>query len=375
MASVRRPHALPLIASLAGLVGFAGLACTKRDPADTSASEGSSESGLETSASATVPTTSGDTSTSAPPPTTTGPVTDTTSEPGTTTDVAEPATGTTTTGITGMTSLPGLTDTVGMTDDTAGTGECEVNADCASAACLEFRDLAVDGVCVDDQGDGKTRFPGTVVDFVTGAPLPATEVKIIGALDALLDPVNATPLVAGISDAAGILDITSDEPLAAGIGVVAVVTGDSLMRSMTAAATVMKNGQYGPMSDSHDFWGVPSGTLAAWSAMLMKEPALAEHLPLGSKGGVVGLVRDKSGEPVVGAVVESVTNGGNTQAKLRYLAPDGQSFNSEATASSGVFVLLGPGLAEEFQVVGAPAASEVVGNANDGVFVMTLDLP
>lgn len=336
----------------------------------TGGSSGGGSSGPGTTTG--TPTTSGEPDTTSGPGTSTGGATATTSDASGSSDATSSTDATDSIGATDATGVMESTGSDGSTGGTPVMGECEVNADCASEACLEFRDLDPDAVCVEGPGGGRTRFPGTVINFVTGAPLPATDVKIVGALDALLDPVNAVGVVAGSSDAAGIVDLTSEGQVQEGIGVVAVVEGGALFLSLTGVATPM-NGVYGPMSANHDLWGVPAATLSAWSALLMKEPALAPHLPLGEMGGSVGLVRDSSGAPVAGAVVESVN--ADSQAKLRYLAQDGMSFNSVATASSGVFVLLGPGLAEKFQVEGVPEASESSGSAGDAIFVMTLELP
>jgi len=100
---------------------------------------------------------------------------------------------------------------------------CVVNSDCASQACLELRDHDPEATCVEGPAGGNTRFPGTLLDFVTGAPLPATDVKIIGVLSALVDAADAPGVVVGTSDAAGIVDMTSASPVSEGIGVVAVL--------------------------------------------------------------------------------------------------------------------------------------------------------
>jgi len=84
-------------------------------------------------------------------------------------------------------------------------------------------------------------------------------------------------------------------------------------------------------------------------------------------------VRDNTGAPVADAVVQSVK--ADSMAKIRYLAGDGNSFGVNATASSGVFVVLDAGLAERFEVAGAPAATETAGSAQDVIFVISLDLP
>lgn len=84
-------------------------------------------------------------------------------------------------------------------------------------------------------------------------------------------------------------------------------------------------------------------------------------------------MRDNTGAPVADAVVQSVK--ADSMAKIRYLAGDGNSFGVNATASSGVFVVLDAGLAERFEVAGAPAATETAGSAQDVIFVISLDLP
>jgi len=45
----------------------------------------------------------------------------------------------------------------------------------------------------------------------------------------------------------------------------------------------------------------------------------------------------------------------------------------DATASS--VVVLNAGLAERFEVAGAPQATQTAGSAQDAIFVMVLDLP
>lgn len=356
-------------------------ACTIRDPASmTSAAETgtgvdmttSTSSGSLSGSSASAPTTSGGSGDS-----TSSGGTTTAPDPGTSTSTdsstgSEP--GTSTGGVSGSTGTGNDTTTTGSTGDDTGLpgAMCLVNKDCATNACLEFRDHDPAATCVDGPKGGNTRFPGTLLDFVTGAPLPATDVKVIGILSALTDPVNAQGLVTGTSDAAGIVDMTSASPVQEGIGVVAVISGGPLHTTCTSVAAPMA-GVYGPMSERHDLWGLPAATLSKWSGLLAKDPQLAAHLPLGVEGGTLGVVRDNTGAPVANAVVQSVK--ANSTAKIRYLAGDGNSFGASATASSGVFVLLGPGLAERFEVAGAPEATATSGSAQDVIFVITLDLP
>lgn len=364
MAAPRFTLALPLLACLG--------ACPDKDPATaTTAGESSTSSSgsPDSSGSSTqgAPTTSdGPGSTTVESGTTTSTSASTVGETGISTGVEQTTTsGASSTGSTGDLST-------GSTGDTGAVAECQVNSDCATSACLEFRDHDPDAVCVAGPPGGNTRFPGTLLNFATGAPLPATDMKIVGLLGAIGDVNNAAALVAGSSDAAGIIDITSMNPVAEGIGVVSVVTGGPLFTTCTQVASP-KAGKYGPMSDRHDLWGVPSATLAEWSGFLMKDPALAANLPLGEQGGLVGIVRDNTGQPVAGAVVKPQNL--NSKAQIRYLSADKTGFAADKTASSGIFVLVATGLAEKFEVVGFPGVTITATSAKSAIFVSILDLP
>jgi hypothetical protein len=98
------------------------------------------------------------------------------------------------------------------------------------------------------------------------------------------------------------------------------------------------------------------------------DPAL---LPLGDAGGVVGMVRDATGNPVAGAVVAS-TNAG-TSSLVRYLNIDG-TFNEVATSELGLFVILDPALPEDFEasVGGMVVGGGTAGSANDVVFTLVI---
>lgn len=271
------------------------------------------------------------------------------------------------------TAVDPTTDTATTTtDDSGGLAECEVNADCASQACLKFRDFDPQAVCTAAPGGGNTRFPGTVLDLVADAPVAAAEVRVVGILGALTDPQNAQAVVIAGADGKGVFDATSAAPVSEGIGVVGIVEGGKFFLTLTPLASPM-GPDYGPMSPRHDVFAVPSATLTAWSALLMKDPALADALPLGSKGGVVGIVRDATSQPVAGAVVLP-TNKPST-AEIRYLGDDANSFNAAMTGVSGLFVIVKPALAEKFAVAGAPEAVGTAASTQDGIFVMALDLP
>lgn len=266
------------------------------------------------------------------------------------------------------------TPTTTMTGDTAADGEaCSANGDCASQGCLKYRDLE-QGECVAAPAGGNTRFTGTVIDFATGMPIPNAELRVLGALSALGDPATAEPVLTANADASGQIDTVSVTPIAQGIGIIGIILGGDYFTSATGLASPIMADKYGPMNGNRDIWAVPSAKLTEWSGFLMADAEIAESLPLGEKGGVIGLVRDGTGAPKAGAKVISKTNGDATGAKVRYLADDGASFTSDVTGTSGVFVLTGPALAEKFTVDGG-VSEGTAGSANKAVFVMILTEP
>ena len=270
------------------------------------------------------------------------------------------------------TETPTSSGTTMVGGETAADGDaCTANGDCASVACLKYRDL-VEGECVAAPAGGNTRIAGTLVDFVSGAPIAGAEVRVIGALSALNDPANAPPVLTATADAEGKVDVVSMTPLSEGIGIVGIITGGDYYTSATGLASNVM-GAYGPMNGNRDIWAMPSAKLTEWSGYLLTDPELATFLPLGEKGGVVGFVRDGAGAPKAGAKVVSL-KGAMSAAKIRYLADDGLGFSGDATSSTGIFVLVGPGLAEKFMVEGGTVEG-TAGSAEKAVFVMILTEP
>jgi hypothetical protein len=270
------------------------------------------------------------------------------------------------------TEASGTTAAATTSESTADGEACTQNDDCMSLGCLKFRD-ADDGECVAAPANSAMRIVGTLLDFVTSAPLANTELRVIGALSALVDPVNATPVAQGTSDADGKVDFVSPEAIKEGIGLVGIVGGGDYYICATNLASPTA-GKYGPMNGIRDIWAVPSDSLKEWSGLLEADADVMMYLPLGDKGGVIGLARDAAtSAPRAGARVQPVK--ADSKSFVRYLADDGMSFNSDATGSSGIFIVLHPGLAEEFTVEGIQEITAQAGIANGAAFVMILSLP
>lgn len=299
----------------------------------------------------------------------------------------EPTTGTP--GTTGgstmeeMTTSPddttGEPTTGGPVGETAADGEaCLANGDCMSLGCEKFRDLEM-GVCVAAPGGNQTRVMGTLIDFITLQPIPDTEMRVLGALTALQNPVDGAADLTTMADANGQVDAVSAMPFAAAFGEVGVVKGGSYYTTATGIAAPLDGGGYGPMNGNHDIWAVPADKLTEWSGYLATDPEfmiadpMKAVLPLGERGGVIGFVRDRtSGMGVAGKTIVGADDG-MTDATIRYLSEDGMSFNPDMTGSSGIFVLVNPGLAEAFAVEGTTTAGSA-GSALNAAFVLILSV-
>lgn len=252
-------------------------------------------------------------------------------------------------------------------------GECYNNAGCATCNCTTWRDNPPDPTaqCADPGPDGSLRVTATVFEFPGDTALGGVAVDVYNAFDVgTMGIDNAVAVASSTADAEGRVDVTimpSDS-----IGMVAIIRADGFR----ATATGLAKPPYEPSNAIHDLFVVPESLLASYSDALAADAALADFLPLGEAGGVVGIVRNRyTGEPVAGARIVSLTHGDATGAILRYLQDDG-TFSADATGPSGVYVLLDPSLAEEFE---ATVDGEVVstrankaGSGAPGVFTMNL---
>ena len=270
----------------------------------------------------------------------------------------------------------GPMECVGIGGPNAVGADCASNADCESGLCLIYTDspLNDDAVCAETPEGCNTRLTGTVFDFSTRQPVSGETVRVVAALDAILNPAGATAVMEGTTGADGRIDLTSESPLSAAIAVLAIVGGGDNFLTATGVASPVDGGAYPVGVGNHDLWVVPSATLTEWSEALADDDGVPEMgLPLGQAGGIVGLVRDAgTGEPIAGATVASTVDGSN--AVVRYLDDTG-GFNTDATGDSGIFVIFGaPTTGEVFAatVDGQQIASQQAGSANNVIFTLIL---
>lgn len=254
-------------------------------------------------------------------------------------------------------------------------GECYNNTNCPSCNCIAFQDNppSETSMC-GEPGTGSMRVTGTVWSFPDQTAIPDQRVRIVGATDIGLNgPDNAEAIGEATSNASGQIDVTvtpTDQ-----IGIVAVVQADGFRATATGLAKPQAAG-YEAANAIHDIFVVPEDTLGAYSAALQSDSEAAEHLPLGDNGGVVGIARNRyTGEPQAGVRIVSLS--GSSRAIVRYLEEDG-SFGTEATSPTGVYVILDPALAEEFeaQIDGGVVSTRAnkAGSGPPGIFTMNLTI-
>ena len=255
-------------------------------------------------------------------------------------------------------------------------GECYNNTNCPSCNCVTFQDNPpFPGSMCGEPGTGSTRVTATIWTFPDQTPVPSQLVKIVGATDIGLNgPENAVAIGEVTSDAMGHIDVTvvpTDQ-----IGIVAIVQAEGFRDTATGLAKPEPNTGYEAANAIHDVFVVPEDTLAGYSTALDADPDAAEHLPLGDNGGVVGIARNRyTGEPQAGVRIVSLSS--PSAALVRYLAEDG-TFGADATSATGVYVILNPALAEEFeaqqdgQVVSTRANK--AGSGPPGIFTMNLTI-
>jgi hypothetical protein len=349
---------------LGWLAVAAVMGCGPAVPTDTSASSGSSGNEDDDAETREV--------------TTANPTTASTST--TTADPTVPSTVSTADPDASATAFP---ETDGQTDCLGGGGPlalgepCVAASECASGVCRSFGDAPPDpeAECVSAPDDCSTVVTGTVLRLPPSPTgLPGVPVRILGALQAITDPLGGQAFLETMSDDAGRVEGATAGPAMAAIALIAVVGGDATyFPTGIGIANDSGTGMYPVGTDVHDLWALPVSTLAAFNTALEADPTVpADMLPLGDAGGTVGIVRDAAGSAIAGAVVQP--DSGSSAAIVRYVT-DGGDVDSVATQSSGVFIVLGASPTGEgftASIDGAPIASGTAGDANGLVFALPL---
>ncbi len=256
---------------------------------------------------------------------------------------------------------------------------CEQNLDCETWVCEELESYpATLGVCGVPPDACRTRFTGSVLDFVRGTPMGGVDIEVVSAT-AILDPENTPAILDGKTDETGQFDITTNEPLSDIFGYLGRMHIGGRYPSLTGViGPADKAGTYPPFAGVHEWWAIAESDVADWSAALADDKEIAEDLPLQDHNVLYGIVRN-AGHPsnrVAGAAVVPVAD--NSSLIVRYLSDDG-AFNAEATQSSGIFLLFdaGPGEAITIEIPGGSLANPDgarCGMSNGALWNMTLDV-
>jgi hypothetical protein len=253
---------------------------------------------------------------------------------------------------------------------------CTRNRDCASGVCSIFRDAPLNegATCLETPSDCRTHVMGTVLDFATGAAVADAPVVVAAALDAIDDPLEAEPILVLHADGTGRIDGVTEGPLDVPLAVLALSAAEDYALSATGIAQppLIGGTRYEVATGIHDVWLVPLDLSRDWSSALADDEEVpADLLPLGTGGAIVGLVRDRTGQPIAGADVYSEDP--ESQAIIRTVADDG-SMSTGPTGSSGMFVVLRSETPETFAAI---RDGDEVGRATSGripgaLFVMVV---
>ena len=250
-----------------------------------------------------------------------------------------------------------------------------LDTDCGGY-CERFSDAPPEiGRCRGAPPQGTMHINATLRDLTSRSSVASAHVRIVGALAAVSNPVAATPLAETTTGADGRLKTETTDADGEPLGLVAIAEADGYFLTGTGLAQPLPDTTDYPFANqNHDVWLVPTAALDRWSAALASDATLAADLPLGEKGGIVGLVRNGlTGDPLAGAVVSSSL--ADSGAQIRYLAEDGASFAADMTSSSGLFIILKPGLAEGFraEVGGTTLGPFLGGSAESSIFALVLN--
>ena len=228
---------------------------------------------------------------------------------------------------------------------------CTENADCDSYYCVTTQSVPPDpdGACAAALGEGEIRIMANVRDFYSEAAIPDQEIRITGAMAAMMNPSGAAALATATTDAAGVFDISGGaEITGTGVGIVAIGEADGYYLTITGLVEPeLEGGVYPSGIRNHDIKLVSQDKLDEWSGYLASFSELSSYLPLGQAGAVVARVRYvDSGEGVPGVVMTSQSETSN--ALIYYLNDAEDGFDQTATGASGIFLLFNPALAEKF---------------------------
>lgn len=229
---------------------------------------------------------------------------------------------------------------------------CMQLEDCVSGFCAVYSHTPTDanGTCQPAPPPGDIHVLGNVRDFMTDELMPNVTIKLGGAIDISQNPTGYPVAETLTSDANGLVDaVLTGDATHLILGIIAVIEADGYYPTSTGLAKPSAGcGMYEAGIRNPDLKMMKITDMNRLSDLLLAGyPALADSLPLGEKGGVVGLIRDvNSGEAVSGVEIRSANSA--SVAQIYYLNGSRDAFTADLSSSSGVFVILNPGMAEEF---------------------------
>ncbi len=248
------------------------------------------------------------------------------------------------------------TDSVCTPKMPTGTGKngdhCLEMEDCASGFCTTSSHAPADkdAICAKAPAVGDIHLLSTLTDFMTGDIIPNQTLKVGGGFDVSQNPTGF-PVAAEItSDKNGKIDeLLTGKTTKLPLAIVVVGEAKDYYPTSTGVSTPEAGcGIYPPATRNADLKMIKKADLTALSDALKNSyPDESDNLPLGDKGGVLGVIKFvETGAGVKDTVVKSTID--TSKTRIYYLNKAQDGFTKDKTSENGIFILIKAGLAEEF---------------------------
>ncbi|MCP4604606.1 MAG: hypothetical protein GY847_29475 [Proteobacteria bacterium] len=255
---------------------------------------------------------------------------------------------------------------------------CATNNQCKSNYCDAWQGVPPDpnAICADGPPKGQLLLRGTVTDFPMRNPMPGAKVQFVNAIESAMMGCASEPIAETTADKFGRYElILKEEDMTDPLGIIAHTKLDGYYFTGNGIASPT-DGIYGPGSNAHHAMAVSESLLNKISVLLENHPKAKSYVPLGEKGGVIGMIGNiVDGEAIEGAYIRS-RKGEDSEAIILYPNEDYTALQDSAS-STGIYVGLNPDIGEKFEAfykdgtkVKIDAAGGTMGSTPCAIFLL-----
>ena len=256
---------------------------------------------------------------------------------------------------------------------------CSNDTECRSFFCERYETFGEQGTgaCAEPPPDCRSRSMGSLKDAVSDAPVVGATMFFGPATEMVTNPAEATRFAEAVTNEQGHFDMITEDPVKSFYAVLGAAVSDDLEPTVGFLGfPIDSQGNYEPAFGVRDFFGVKKADIEAWNDALEDDEEAAPYLPIEESASVVAIVASYYLEEkrTPGVTVAPAEPSG---VVVRYLNEDGLTFNSTATSSNGVALLLG---AQSGELFDANSEDMVIwdsekgrpGTAQNGIYAMLI---